>query len=315
MASIFEQSRLCVLKSIPLLFSLSGSFALSLSCAIAAVEYDFERASIATHRTYFVSLNGSDNWPGSADRPWATINHASAKAVAGDTVIVHGGRYVLPTQVRVRNSGRADAWITFIGYPGEEPILDAQSIRLPAFVKGAVNHGAFQIEGASHIRVANLSVINSHDAGITVRDSSDIELINNSTDGSYSSGIAVWNTNHDDKGTKRIRVIGNTIIKATTWDLAAPDVPRRGEPPHEALSIGGAVDFEVAYNHVYDSDKEGIDVKETSSRGKVHHNHVHNLHRQGIYVDAWFGKIDDIEIFSNVIHDCAGAGFVLSAEN
>ena len=46
------------------------------------------------------------------------------------------------------------------------------------------------------------------------------------------------------------------------------------EPPHEALSIGGAVDFEVAYNHVYDSDKEGIDIKETSKRGKVHHNLV-----------------------------------------
>ena len=81
-------------------------------------------------------------------------------------------------------------------------------------------------------------------------------------------------------------------------------MPRRGEPPHEALSIGGAVNFEVAYNHVYDSDKEGIDIKETSKRGKVHHNFVHNVDRQGFYVDAWFGEISDIEIFSNVIHDC-----------
>ena len=39
-----------------------------------------------------------------------------------------------------------------------------------------------------------------------------------------------------------------------------------------------------------DSDKEGIDVKETSARGRVHHNLVHHLRRQGIYVDAWFGK-------------------------
>ena len=47
----------------------------------------------------------------------------------------------------------------------------------------------------------------------------------------FSSGIAVWDTNHNDRGTERIRVIGNTIIKATTWDLAPSDVPRQGEPP------------------------------------------------------------------------------------
>ena len=92
-------------------------------------------------------------------------------------------------------------------------------------------------------------------------------------------------------------------------------MPRGGQPPHEALSIGGAVDFEVAYNHVYDSDKEGIDIKETSKRGKVYHNVVDNVDRQGIYVDAWFGKISDIEIFSNVVHDCQGAGIAVSVEN
>jgi hypothetical protein len=32
-------------------------------------------------------------------------------------------------------------------------------------------------------------------------------------------------------------------------------------------------------------------------------------------VDAWFGGISDVEIFSNVVHDCHGAGLVLSVEN
>ncbi len=204
---------------------------------------------------------------------------------------------------------------TLSAYPREEPILDAESIQLPAFVPGVLNNGAIQIEGVSHIRVANLTVINSHDAEIAVRDSSDVELINNTTRGTYSSGIAVWDTNHDDRGTERIRIIGNTIVRATTWDLAPPDVPRQGEPPHEALSIGGAVDFEVAYNHVLDSDKEGIVIKETSKRGKVHHNLVHDLARQGVYVGSYFGAVSDIEIFSNVIHACRGAGFALSVES
>jgi Right handed beta helix region len=271
---------------------------------------------IATPATsYFVATNGSDDGSGTFDHPWATINHAAEKAEAGDTIVVRGGRYALPAQVRLRNSGRHDAWITFLGYPGEQPILDAQIIPYASLRSKGLDNGAFQIEGVAYVRVANLSIVNSHDAGITIRDSSNIDLINNSTKGTFSSGIAVFDTDHDDKGTEHIRVIGNTITKATTCDLAPENMVKRGGPPHEALSIGGAVDFEVAYNHIYDSDKEGIDIKETSKRGKVHHNLVHNIDRQGIYVDAWFGEIIDIEIFSNVVHDCRGAGLVISAEN
>lgn len=269
---------------------------------------------LAIHATYFVDPKGNDSDPGTADHPWATVNHAAEIAVAGDTVVVRGGHYVLGEQVRVRNSGRSDAWISFVGYPGEQAVLDAQKIGSSTYTKGALNNGAFQVERVRYIRLANLILSNSHDAGITVRDASDVDLLNNTIKGTFSSGIAVWDTNHDGRGTERIRVIGNTIIHATTWDLAPPDMPRIGEPPHEALSIGGAVDFEVAYNHVLDSDKEGIVIKETSKRGKVHHNLVEGLARQGMYVGSYFGKLRDIEIFSNVVHDCHGAGFVLSVE-
>jgi hypothetical protein len=301
-------------KIVPKLLSWAVPLTLYLTLSIAS-ESKAKIPPVATHRIYFVAVNGSDTGPGTADLPWATVSHASEAAIAGDTVVVHGGHYFLKQPVRLSNSGRPNAWITFIGYPGEEPILDAESIQLPTFVAGALNNGALQIEGVSHIRVANLTVFHSHDAGITVRDSSDIDLINNNTDGTFASGIAVWDTNHDDRGTRRIRVIGNTIKKATTWDFAPPDAPHRGEPPHEALSIGGAIDFEVAYNHVLNSDKEGIVIKETSKRGKVHHNRVENLARQGIYVGSYFGEVSDIELFANAIYDCRGAGFVLSVED
>jgi hypothetical protein len=270
---------------------------------------------IVTHgTTYFVAVNGNDNGPGTAIQPWATINHAAEQVEPGDTVVVHGGRYVLPAQVRIRNSGRSDAWVTFIGYPSEEPILDAQLIPHSSLFQGGLDNGVFQIEGVSYARVANFTVINSHDAGFTIRDSSHIDLINNITKGTFSSGIAVWDTNHGGKRTQYIRVIGNTITRATTWDLAPAEMPRR-EQPQEALSVGGAVNFEIAYNHIFDSDKEGIDVKETSKRGKVHHNIVNNVHRIGIYVDAWFGDVTNIRIFSNIVHDCRWAGLELAVEN
>ena len=265
--------------------------------------------------THFVAVNGSDDGPGTFDRPWSTINHAAEQVEAGDTVVVRGGYFILPAQVRPRHSGLPGAWITFMGYPGEKPVLDAQQIPRTSLVQGVLDNGVFQIQNVSYIRVVNLKLINSHDAGFGIRDASNIDLINNSTEGTFSSGIAVWDTNYDGNGPKHIRILGNNITKATTFDLAPPDAPRSSRAPHEALTISGAVDFEVAYNRVYDSDKEGIDIKDPNKRGKVHHNLVYNVGRQGIYVDAWDGKISRIEIFSNVIHDCRGAGLVLSVEN
>lgn len=304
-----------LISAVSLLLSFNNVFSL-LSSAFAEQRGDkLEKLFFTRGATYFVAANGNDQGPGTADRPWATINHAAEQLTAGDTVVIRDGHYVLPAQVRVRHSGRPGAWITFTGYPGDEAVLDAQLIRRASIVQGVLDNGAFQIQGVSYIRVVNLTLINSHDAGFAIRDGANIDLINNTTNGTFSSGIAVWDSNHDGKGARQIRILGNTIIKATTLVLAPPNLPKGAPAPHEALTISGAVGFEVAYNRVYDSDKEGIDVKDTSKQGRVHHNLVYNVERQGVYVDGWNGKLSDVEIFSNVIHDCHGAGLVLSVEN
>ena len=41
---------------------------------------------------------------------------------------------------------------------------------------------------------------------------------------------------------------------------------------------------------------------------------MNDVARQGLYVGSNFGALSDIELFSNVVHDCRGAGFVLSVE-
>jgi hypothetical protein len=313
--SLVEPSQTALNMAVILLLWAFGFCAPPMSQAFAETTTGPKKLFISHKLAHFVAVNGSDTGPGTADRPWATINHAADQVEAGDIVVVRGGRYVLHAQVRLSHSGRSDSWITFIGYPGERPIFDAQLIPRSSLVQGGLDNGAFQIERVSYVRVANLTVINSHDAAFTVRDSSNIELINNSTKGTFSSGIAVWDTNHEGKATRHIKILGNTITQATTWDLAPAGMSTRGEPPQEALSIDGAMEFEVAHNYIYDSGKEGIDIKGTSKRGEVHHNLVAGTLRQGIYVDAWFGEIRDIEIFSNVIHRCRGAGLALSVEN
>ena len=140
-------------------------------------------------------------------------------------------------------------------------------------------------------------------------------LINNTTKGTYSSGIAVWDTNHDDKGTQRIRIIGNTITRATTLGFSISRCAAGWSGATRSAEHRRRGRFRSRLQSRYNSDKEGIDIKETSKHGKVHHNLVDTVDRQGIYVDAWFGKISDIEIFSNVVHDCRGAGIAVSVEN
>jgi hypothetical protein len=115
------------------------------SKAFGVVITDLVAPFKATGTTYFVA-NGSDLGPGSLNQPWATINHAAEQLKAGDMVAAHGGHYILSAQVRPRYSGRPDAWISFVGYPGKEPILDAQSIQPPTFVQRRLNNAAFQIE-------------------------------------------------------------------------------------------------------------------------------------------------------------------------
>lgn len=282
--------------------------ALFISPASSGTAFDPPLFSIHPVSFHYVAPTGDDGGPGTKERPWATINHAANQAQAGDTIIIRAGHYVLPAQVRVRSSGEPEAWINFVGAPGETAILDADELPHDSLAVSGLDNGAFQIERVNYIRVINLTVIHSHDASFTIRDASNVDLINNTSDSSYSSGIAVWDTNHLGNATHYIRILGNTITRANLGGSPGH------EAPHEAISIGGAVDFEVAYNRVENCAKEGIDLKETSKDGDVHHNVVNNSARQGIYIDAWFGELSGIKIYSNIVYRDM-AGVALSVEN
>jgi hypothetical protein len=86
------------------------------------------------------------------------------------------------------------------------------------------------------------------------------------------------------------------------------------EAPHEAISIASVQFFEVASNHVHHCVKEGIDIKETSAHGRVHHNYVHHVQRQGLYVDAWFGVLEDVTFDYNRSEFNGSFGMAVSVE-
>jgi len=109
--------------------------------------------TLASAATFSVAPGGNDRNPGTAARPWATLQHAADVAGPGDVVIVQPGTYV---GAKFRRSGTANAPIFFHGKPGaviSTPgplntnsdnlwIRDANYIALEGFeVKGAPRAG------------------------------------------------------------------------------------------------------------------------------------------------------------------------------
>ena len=275
-------------------------------------------------RQWVVSPTGSDNNSGSLSAPFATLQKACETAQAGDTVTLRGGVYTVEDQVKPVHSGLPDAWIVYRSYPDEKAIIDGSRIRqvmrdgsLIAFSR--LTEGVVQIENVSYLKWQDITVRNSYAAGFIVRGGTKdtfepekksptckITLENCVVNRSHNSGIGVWYSDS-------VLVKGCEIIGANDNDYRVRGVPKRGEAPHEAISICGVRWFEVCYNHLHDCHKEGIDCKEVSRYGIIHNNLVHDIPRQAYYVDAWFGLLEDVELYNNVAYNCVW-GFAVSVE-
>jgi len=288
---------------------------------------------------YFVSTSGNDNNPGTLAQPWRTIQKAADTLVAGKTVYILPGTYY--EKFSPKNSGSSGAYITYTAEPGTV-ILDGSGVSMSTDARG---DGLVQILGKSYIKVQNLTLrnasvncVNISDnssgvrsnyleiSGLTIQNctkvgirarSSDNLLINDNKINhiKYSSGIGVWWSNN-------VVVDHNTITNAHYYHecQGAHD---------EALTISGTKNFEVSNNTLDNteapppgfctgSEKLGIDVKQSSQNGLVHHNTVRNMNAGGIYVDGWDagsnGKptLNNVDIYNN--HVSNGGGIIVGCE-
>lgn len=275
-------------------------------------------------REWFVSLDGNDGDVGSVTRPLTSVHKACLLAQAGDTVTVRAGMYSITEQIRPLHSGKPGKWILYRAMPGEKVIIDGSHLQhvkrdgeQVAFSR--LQEGLVQIENVSYIKWQNIIVQNSYAAGFILRGGSNssfdasrksptnrIILEGCASHRSYNSGIGVWYADS-------VLVLHCEITGANELDYRVEGVQRGHEAPHEALSVCGARYFEIAYNHVHHCHKEGIDCKEVSRYGKVHHNRVNDVPRQAYYVDAWFGLLEDIELYENIAYNCFW-GFAISVE-
>jgi hypothetical protein len=255
----------------------------------------------------YVSPSGSDANPGTQSQPLRSLEAGLGRLKPGLVLVLLDGTWKLTAPVMIRLSGTSDAWIEIRGAKGARPTLNASGVDIPWAASYPWVQGAIQIEGSAYVRIRNLHVQGSHLAGFNVAGSHHVDIVNCSSRGSFASGISAW------QGCAHIRLLGNAVTGANDMNLSFS--PFTGsEAPHEAVSIAGPNGFEVAWNDVSGNNKEGIDVKETAGHGQVHHNHAHDNARQGLYVDGWFGVLEDVELRENIVHDNE-VGIAVSSED
>ncbi len=247
--------------------------------------------------TYYVAMDGDDSAPGTFEKPWRTVHKAARTLKAGDTVYIRGGDYTIPEAVIVRNSGREGAWITFCGYPGETPRLDGIS----ALMRG--QHGLFQVEEKSHIRIKNIQVRNSRNQGINVGKSDHVDILFCESFMTRECGIGAWSA------CENVRMIGNRVIRPGRPEMSLDEhgrlTPTR-KSGHEGLDIGRVFGFEVGWNDIIGSYKEGIDAKGPNRNGRIHHNYIAYSYGNGIYIDSWSDRMHHLEIDHNTLYQTDG---------
>jgi len=253
-------------------------------------------AGRAAGTEYHVAPDGDDAGPGTVGAPWRTLAHAATRPAPGDTVWIHAGTYAEP--LRPQTSGTAAAPITYAAAPGETVVLDGTGLDLGEFT------GLVAVVDRTDLVIQGLRVEHAHStdttAGIFVHRAARVVVRGNRTEDTESSGIGVWQSTD-------VVVEGNEVVLACN------------DGSQECITIAQTDGFLVRGNHVHDSGPgsnggEGIDAKDGATNGRIVGNHVHHIHRLGIYVDAWDKPTHDIEVVGNVVHDCRANGFAIAAE-
>jgi hypothetical protein len=237
-------------------------------------------------RVYYVSVEGNDANPGTADKPFRTVQKGADACGPGETVRIRGGVYA--ERVLLSRSG---------SYFGRDITITADSSEPVVLTPRAedIAYAIFDTGGQDHLIIRGIRVKNSPRCGIAVTGSWRVRLENCGSSQTGASGIIVDKSH-------------GVVVDGCEVDHACQT---GGE---ESLTVKRSADVTVQNCHVHDTGHEGIDVKEGAKHVRVLNNHVHHTQAQGLYADAWDSDTFDIRFESNRVHDCM-AGACASTES
>ncbi|GAA3390784.1 hypothetical protein GCM10020369_46110 [Cryptosporangium minutisporangium] len=227
-----------------------------------------------------------------------TIQAAVDAATAGDTIEIAGGTY--REVVTIRRSGRPGAPLTVRARAGERVTLDGRGA-LPATSGSA--RGLITLDGRQYVRLSGLTVTNSRRHGIYAGFASHVVVENSEVSYAADGGILIGD--------------GSDVVLTCNrvhHNNAAARTGNIGAAANEGITLFNVRDFTIAYNRVYANDEEGIDVKNGTRGGAIHHNDVYGNNGPNVYVDG----ASDVRIHSNRIYGARGptkAGIGLAVES
>ncbi|MBD2778101.1 choice-of-anchor Q domain-containing protein [Iningainema tapete] len=272
-------------------------------------------------KVYYVSPNGSDDNPGTSDKPWKTVNYAVSEKSSikpGDTVLVQPGTY--SELITLGKSGNSESGHITLKANGNVTLRD------PDPINGGFREGVIQSANKGFWVIDGFRIENTSWAGIALRDANNMIVQNNRTYETGASGIIVMPETYYDGGesevtSKNIKVLNNTIERAN-WRWQGGNDQNGTQ---EALSIWGVDGFEVANNTLKEGKREGLDIKTGSRNGSVHDNVISGQalvsgtprgYNGGpaLYVDGNRANSFNIDIYNNVVFNNTADGILIADE-
>lgn len=226
--------------------------------------------SVNTAPVYYVSLNGSDNNPGTKEQPFKNIQQAvnQIKDGGGGTIYVRGGTYTLKEGLWIGNEhdGSADSRLVLRPYENEKVILESDKNTIAVSV------------GGEYVDIVGFEVRNSSQ-GIISAGARHIRVLNNIVHNTDSSGIAMYGKELG--GTSDILIDGNTVYR-TNLNNKERD-PNRGSWGN-GIFISRGKNAVITNNRVYENYGEGI-ISSLSDNVRAAHNTVYDNYSVQMYLD------------------------------
>ena len=170
---------------------------------------------VPAEEALYVSPKGNDAEDGrSVTTAWATLGHALEQLSPGQTLYVLNGRYHQPrcewcgAHFRLAKSGRADAWIRVLAYPGHQPEIYADQGTGIELVGSYLELSGFRIRGEG------FSPDNNFGYGIMYEAGHHISMTNNVVSGFPLAGIA-------GNSSSGVTIAYNTVYENSFWNPGA----------------------------------------------------------------------------------------------
>lgn len=255
---------------------------------------------------------GDDSNPGTYDKPWQSLHKGFGSVAANQTLYILGGTYRPTTDVGLLTNGGPGAWIEIAGYPGETHTIVGVD-NLWDRTKNHPQDGAIvKVYGRRYTRIKNLRIRDSRKVGLQVDHGTYIEVLYNTVYNTFNAGLRLGNS-------IRSKAVGNRIIRPNYKTMGSDENDNLvyvHKPPREGLDAGDLKDFEIAHNEICWGQKEAFLLDGANQSGKIHHNHIHH-HMKKPWIGGMgpngYGRVYDLEIYSNIVHD-AGSGINVGTE-